>query len=96
MSKAAPVAFSAWAWCWHRRSDPVSAAFLQLHAGPTTPALLLLAGAVTSLIGFVAWQRRLGRALALGGDAPLMNLALFDHRAFAMGSMAAARHPAKD
>lgn len=62
---------------------------VQLHAGPSTPALLLLAGAVTSLIGFVAWQRRLGRALAQGGDAPLMNLALFDHRAFAMGSIVA-------
>lgn len=62
---------------------------VQLHAGPTTPALLLLAGAVTSLIGFVAWQRRLGRALAQGGNAPLMNLALFDHRAFAMGSIVA-------
>lgn len=62
---------------------------VQLHAGPTTPAMLLLAGAVTSLIGFVAWQRRLGRTLAQGGDAPLMNLALFDHRAFAMGSVVA-------
>ncbi len=62
---------------------------VQLHAGPSTPALLLLAGAVTTLIGFVAWQRRLGRALAQGGDAPLMNLALFDHRAFAMGSIVA-------
>lgn len=62
---------------------------VQLHAGPTTPAILLLIGAATSLIGFVAWQRRVGRGMAHGGDAPLMNLALYDHRAFAMGSIVA-------
>lgn len=62
---------------------------VQLHAGPTTPALLLLMAAVTTLIGFIAWQRRLGRSMTPGGDAPLMNLALFDHRAFAMGSIVA-------
>ena len=62
---------------------------VQLHAGPTAPAGLLLIGAAASLIGFVAWQRRLGRTMAQGGDAPLMNLALYDHRAFAMGSIVA-------
>lgn len=62
---------------------------VQLHAGPTTPAMLLLAVAVATLMGFVGWQRRLGRNLAQGGDAPLMNLALFEHRAFAMGSVVA-------
>lgn len=62
---------------------------VQLHAGPTTAALLLLMGAVTALTGFVSRQRRLGRTVAQGGDAPLMNLALYDHRAFAMGSIVA-------
>ncbi len=62
---------------------------VQLHAGPTTPAVLLLVGALTTLIGFIAWQRRLGRTMAQGGDAPLMNLALYDDRAFAMGSIVA-------
>jgi EmrB/QacA subfamily drug resistance transporter len=62
---------------------------VQLHAGPTTPALLLLIGAVATSTGFVVWQRWLGRTMAQGGNAPLMNLALFGHRAFAMGSMVA-------
>lgn len=62
---------------------------VQLHAGPTTAALLLLMGAVTALTGFISRQRRLGRTMAQGGDAPLMNLALYDHRAFAMGSIVA-------
>jgi len=62
---------------------------VQLHAGPTTAALLLLAGSVAALAGFVGWQRRLARGMAQGGNAPLVNLALFEHRAFAMGSIVA-------
>jgi EmrB/QacA subfamily drug resistance transporter len=62
---------------------------VQLQAGPSAPAMLLLAGAVFALTGFVAWQKRLGRVMAQGGDAPLMNLTLYDHRAFAMGSIVA-------
>ena len=62
---------------------------VQLRRGPPAPALLLLAGAVATLIGFVGWQRRLGRSGAAGDAAPLMKLALFEHRAFAMGGIVA-------
>jgi predicted MFS family arabinose efflux permease len=62
---------------------------VQLHAGPTAQATLLLVAASAFVISFVARQRRLGRKLTQGSDAPLMNLALFDHRAFAMGSIVA-------
>ncbi|WP_198972068.1 MFS transporter [Xylophilus sp. ASV27] len=46
-------------------------------------AVLLLAAAVAALFAFVWWERRLGRQ----GRQPLMNLALFSHRQFAMGSI---------
>ncbi len=62
---------------------------VQLHAGPTTSAMLLLTGAVMTLVGFIAWQRRLGDNMADGGEPPLMNLTLYNHRAFAMGSIVA-------
>ncbi|MDD5332842.1 MAG: MFS transporter [Rhodoferax sp.] len=62
---------------------------VQLRRGPAAPALLLLAGGVATLMGFVGWQRRLGRNGAAGAAAPLMKLALFEHRAFAMGSIVA-------
>ena len=48
-------------------------------------ALLLLGGFLLALTQFVAWQRR----MAASGREPLMNLALFDHRQFAMGSVVA-------
>ncbi len=65
---------------------------VHLHDGISAQAGLLLAGAVTALIVFVARQRRLGRDMAQGaqgGSGPLMNLALFGHRPFAMGSIVA-------
>jgi EmrB/QacA subfamily drug resistance transporter len=48
-------------------------------------ATLLLAGAGIAFGAFLAWQKR----LAAGGGAPLMNLALFQYRQFAMGSVVA-------
>jgi len=46
---------------------------------------LLLAGALAAFGAFVWWQRR----LAASGGTPLMNLALFQYRQFAMGSVVA-------
>jgi EmrB/QacA subfamily drug resistance transporter len=60
-----------------------------LRGGPVGEALLLLCGAVAALVAFVGWQRRLGRRHRHGGGEPLMNLALFRHRQFAMGSIVA-------
>ena len=48
-------------------------------------AALLLALAAACLVVFIAWQRRLARR----GQAPLMNLALFAWRPFAMGALVA-------
>ena len=48
-------------------------------------AWLLLAGAALALVGFIAWERR---QLAAGRE-PLMNLRLFGHRTFTMGSIVA-------
>ena len=62
---------------------------VQLHGGASPAALLLLAAAAFAMISFVVRQHRLGRALAQGGEPPLMNLALFAHRPFAMGSIVA-------
>jgi EmrB/QacA subfamily drug resistance transporter len=62
---------------------------VQLHGRANPTALLLLAAALGAMIGFVARQHRLGRTLAQDGDPPLMNLALFGHRPFAMGSIVA-------
>jgi MFS family permease len=45
-------------------------------------AWLLLAGAALALVGFIAWERRQMAA----GREPLMNLRLFGHRTFTMGS----------
>ncbi len=56
---------------------------VELHGGTPAQAFLLLGGAVAALVAFVAWQRRLGRT----GGEPLMNLELFRHRQFAMGSI---------
>lgn len=62
---------------------------VQFHGGASTQALVLLATALAILIGFLVRQRRLGRGVAKGGGEPLMNLALFAHRPFAMGSVVA-------
>jgi predicted MFS family arabinose efflux permease len=52
---------------------------------------LLLGGAVLALVLFIWWQRRLGQAVHRDStvQGPLMNLALFSHRQFAMGSLVA-------
>ena len=57
-----------------------------LHGGTMQEALGLLAGAALAIAGFILWQRRLGARH--GG--PLMNLALFSHRQFAMGTIVSA------
>lgn len=62
---------------------------VQMHGGSSSQASLLLAGALAALTGFLLRQRRLGRSVAHGGGEPLMNLALFAHRPFAMGSVVA-------
>lgn len=56
-----------------------------LHGGAVLQAAVLLAASLLSLLVFVAWQRRMSRT----GREPLMNLALFGHRQFAMGSIVA-------
>ncbi|MGH6626000.1 MAG: MFS transporter [Burkholderiaceae bacterium] len=58
---------------------------VELHGGTPLEAGLLLGGALAALVVFVWWQGRLAR----GGGEPLMNLALFDYRQFAMGSVVA-------
>ena len=76
-----------------------------LHDGAYAMAVALLCSSATALAAFVWWQRRLGRAMlgrSLEGSVnsnatasgawqqgPLMNLALFSHRQFAMGSIVA-------
>lgn len=57
---------------------------VELHGGGALAAVLL-AGAALALVAFVAWQRR----LKARGGAPLMDLALFGYRTFAMGSIVA-------
>jgi EmrB/QacA subfamily drug resistance transporter len=56
-----------------------------LHGGAPLEAALLLAAAVLALVVFIVWQRRLANT----GREPLMNLALFGYRQFAMGSIVA-------
>ncbi|RZL63121.1 MAG: DHA2 family efflux MFS transporter permease subunit [Variovorax sp.] len=58
---------------------------VELRSDTPWQAVALLAGAAASFTGFVWWQRR---QLAAGGT-PLMNLALFGYRPFAMGSIVA-------
>lgn len=58
---------------------------VELRGDAPLQAAALLAGAGLAFGGFVAWQRRV---MAAGGT-PLMNLALFQHRQFAMGSVVA-------
>ncbi|HSV48272.1 MAG TPA: MFS transporter [Ramlibacter sp.] len=57
---------------------------VELH-GNRLHAALLLGAAAAALLGFIGWQRR----QAARGAEPLMNLALFRHRSFAMGSVVA-------
>ena len=56
-----------------------------LRGDSALQATLLLAGAGIAFGAFLAWQKR----LAAGGGTPLMNLALFQYRQFAMGSVVA-------
>ena len=56
-----------------------------MHAGAQLQAALLIGGAALALLAFVLWQRRMSRT----GREPLRNLALFEHRQFAMGSIVA-------
>ncbi len=56
-----------------------------LHGGSHSEAAMLLGSAVLALLVFLAWQRR----MAATGREPLMNLALFGYRPFAMGSIVA-------
>ena len=58
---------------------------VELHGNNTVEAITLLAGAALIFATFVWWQRR----QASHGGAPLMNLALFAYRPFAMGSVVA-------
>ena len=58
---------------------------VELHGGSALQAGALLGTAALALLAFIGWQRR----LAAGGHAPLMNLALFGYRPFAMGSIVA-------
>ncbi|MGJ7581503.1 MFS transporter [Variovorax sp. RHLX14] len=56
-----------------------------LRGDSVVESAVLLAGAVASLIAFIRFQRHL---TAIGG-APLMNMALFGYRQFAMGNIVA-------
>ncbi|WP_338050971.1 MULTISPECIES: DHA2 family efflux MFS transporter permease subunit [Ramlibacter] len=58
---------------------------VELHGQAHGRAIALLALSAAALVGFVGWQRR----AAASGRAPLMNLALFGYRTFAMGSIVA-------
>jgi EmrB/QacA subfamily drug resistance transporter len=60
---------------------------VQWHAGAVTHAGLLMVIALGALAAFWVRERRLGRDKT--PQAPLMNLALFDGRPFAMGSIVA-------
>ena len=62
---------------------------VQLRSGSPQLAGALLAGALLALASFVALQWRLLRRPASSGREPLMNLHLFGHRQFAMGSIVA-------
>jgi len=65
---------------------------LALHDGAHSHAAALLACAAVALAVFIWWQRKLGHSVVLSGGSlqgPLMNLALFKNRQFAMGSIVA-------
>jgi EmrB/QacA subfamily drug resistance transporter len=56
-----------------------------LHSGQWATSAWLIAGAVLCIASFIAWQR----VQAHRGGLPLMNLNLFNHRPFAMGTLVA-------
>ena len=56
---------------------------VELHGGAFALAAALLAGTLAAFALFLWWQR----TVAARGGAPLMNLALFGYRQFAMGSL---------
>ena len=58
---------------------------VRLRTETSATAYVLLFAAVLAVIAFIGWQRR----LAASGGAPLMDLALFGYRQFAMGSVVA-------
>lgn len=58
---------------------------VELRGDAPLRALVLLLGALLAFSAFIAWQRR----FAAAGGQPLMNLALFRQRQFAMGSVVA-------
>ncbi|MFZ3220051.1 MAG: MFS transporter [Rhodoferax sp.] len=61
-----------------------------LQSGAIAPAAALLGTAALALVVFVKWQHRLSHIhRGPHQQAPLMNLALFNHRQFAMGSIVA-------
>ncbi len=64
---------------------------VELHSG-TGSAAVFLGSAALALVGFVTLQRRMLKSHGRrpdGAVAPLMNLSLFTHRRFAMGSIVA-------
>jgi predicted MFS family arabinose efflux permease len=56
-----------------------------LHSGQWATSAWLIAGALVCLLSFIFWQR----LQAQRGGLPLMNLSLFKHRPFAMGTLVA-------
>ncbi len=58
---------------------------VELRGGSALDAALLLVAAGVAMASFIWLERRIARQ----GGEPLMNLALFDHRPFAMGSIVA-------
>ncbi|AMM24995.1 DHA2 family efflux MFS transporter permease subunit [Variovorax sp. PAMC 28711] len=58
---------------------------VELRGDAPLQAVLLLAGALASVVAFIGWQKR----MVANGKEPLMNLALFGYRQFAMGSVVA-------
>lgn len=58
---------------------------VELHSGAAWPASVLLLAALAALSAFLSWQRWQGRH----GGEPLLDLALFGSRPFALGSVVA-------
>lgn len=56
-----------------------------LHGGQTAQAALLIGAAVVLWAGFLLWQQRQRQR----GGTPLLNLAVFQHRTFALGCVVA-------
>ncbi len=62
-----------------------------LHDGARSQAAALLASATVAFAAFIGWQRRLGHMASQdpSQQSPLMHLALFKNRQFAMGTIVA-------